>query len=533
MSYQDFLSAVHAVALKRRPVSIEGQQVSLQRKLTAVDLTLLGIGACVGAGIFIIIGAAVQPTGPAVVISFLLAALGCTFSALCYAELAARLPVSGSVYLYAYTAFGELVAVLCTLNLLVDYHVGAALAAVSTAAYLRSSFAGVADSYLPPMELIAASVLATVTASLCFGIDKGLRRVNGVLVAAKIAILVIIIAAGSGEVKWDNLQPFAPFGLAPVAAMAAMCSYSYIGFDVVACAAEECQQPNRDIPLGIISTLFICALLYAGLSLVVCGVVPYHQLDIHVPLATAFGPQHAQMPWINRLVNVGAIVAFITALLGGCYSQARIYLSVSRDGLFFPFFNSISTATGTPIRAQVLCGTLATVLAVTLPLEKLVRFLNIGVLASYSVVCAGVLVLRSTRPADTAVKAGLVSVTSVVSSVVAAHFEHFCSMVIPSLAVERYTPHVTAATVAMVALSWWPVLQGRYEVPSSFGCPLCPFVPLLGMTMNGYMLAQCHWEAWARFGVTTVMVVLIYAVKVQRQFQLLQKKVTGLSESFL
>eukprot|EP00435_Cladocopium_sp_Y103_P031274 s1758_g7.t2 len=414
-----------ALALRKRPVDERSQTQALQRRLTALDLTLIGVGASVGAGIFVITGVAAQPTGPAVCFSFLLAGISSIFSALCYAELSARIPVSGSVYLYAFVAFGEFVALLIGLNVLVDYHVGAALNIASCAIYLQKTLLLMFPHiWLPSTQVISLLLVLLLTCILSFGVESGLKRVNGLLVFGKVGIVLLVIIVGCTKVEAANLSPVFPHGVGPVLSMSAICSFSFIGFGTITNAAEECINPHRDLPIAITVSLLICALLYIAFSIVLVGIIPYYEIQQAAPAEDAFGPHYANIPWALMMVNWGAVIGLFTTLITGLYSQARIYLAMARDDLFFHLFGPwaalgrgdcgaggamyhlngtqrdlprpehVSPTFGTPIYAQWLCSLIAALLA-CVQVEELSNFLSIGVLLSYTVVCAGVLVLRA------------------------------------------------------------------------------------------------------------------------------------------
>lgn len=508
---QSTWAAVQSIALRRKSVQDERQDESgaLQRRLSSFDLTLIGVGASIGSGIFVIVGAVVQPVGPAIALSFLLAAFGCGLSALSYAELAARVPVSGSVYLYAYVALGECVAVLVGLNLLVDYHVGAALGGLSAANYFQRSLASSFNfTGSLPASLMAVVLLLSVTGVLCVGVEQGLRKANWLLVCGKVSIVLIIIAAGIFKAHAANLKPFAPFGVSPVLSAATACSFSYIGFDAVANAAEESEKPTRDLPIGITASLFVCATLYVTFALTLCALVPFREIHKAAPIADAFGPGRANVPWVGVLVDWGAFIGIITTLLAGMYSQARIYLSLARDGLFFHQFSAVSASFGTPVLAQLLCGGLAITLALFVDLESLVDLLNIGVLSSYAVVSLSVLALRSSDPGATSAWGALVAAVTVFAAGPG-------GAAIQALGMSDATTATASSCLCLAVLaSWLPLLRRSYSKPTTFACPLCPYVPLLGLTANSFMLSQCHWQAWVRLGVTSLLVAGGYGLRV-------------------
>jgi len=282
------------------PCPHDAGEESLSRRLTWASLTLMGIGACVGSGIFVIVGKAAQDpsTGPAVCFSFMFASLACITTGLSYAELASRYPVSGSAYLYSAIAFGELPAVICGINLLVDYHVGAGLIAISFANYLGSAlsltFAGLHGVHLPS-QVVGPAVILLLTFVHCRGVSHG-AGLNAALVTTNMAVLWLIIVVGIGHVDQENLTPVAPHGWNNVAVSTSTVMFSFVGFDSVCNAAEECKYPQRDIPIGIILTLLLCGALYTTLAWVLCGICPYMELDPSAPLVTAFGPSYANVP---------------------------------------------------------------------------------------------------------------------------------------------------------------------------------------------------------------------------------------------
>ncbi|CAK0806784.1 unnamed protein product [Prorocentrum cordatum] len=455
----------------------------------------MGVGGSVGAGIFVIFGTAVQPTGPAVSVSFFLASFASVFSALCYAELAARIPISGSVYIYAYAAFGELLALLVGVNFMVDNHFSAALSIMSCANYLRGTVASeFSPGYFPSCLVLSLLFAVLLTGVLSVGVESGLKKANALLVFGKLTIVLIIIGMGSTKMHPENLLPFAPYGVMPVISTTSTCTYAFIGFGTVASAAEECVNPRRDLPIGIIVSLLICACLYVAFAIVLCGIVPFREISVEAPVVDAFGPKYANIPAVDALVDWGSVLGLLTTVLVGMYSQARVYLAMARDGLICSFFKRVSPSFGTPMRAQVLCGVLAAALLCCVPVKRIVRFLNIGTLSSYSVVCAGVLALRAERPGAAARASGMVLAVSTLASAVSSHAG----------------PLFGTALLALVLLSWLPLLWQRYTVPLTFACPLCPLLPLLGITINGYMLSQCPWEAWLRLAVVTAVVCGLY-----------------------
>ncbi|CAK8992304.1 Cationic amino acid transporter 9, partial [Durusdinium trenchii] len=248
---------------------------------------------------------------------------------------------------------------------------------------------------------------------------------------------------------------------------------------------------------------------YIAFSIVLVGIIPYDEIDSAAPAEDAFGKHYANIPWALMLVNWGAVIGLFTTLITGLYSQARIYLAMARDGLFFQAFGRVSPTFGTPIHAQWLCGAIAALLA-CVPVDKLALFLSIGVLLSYTVVCAGVLVLRAESPEQAAKWSGLVTLAAVAASL--------CSSYI--LSSKNYLAIAATAVFALLAmLCWVPFFQVPYSRPSTFACPGCPTIPLFGLTINGYLLSQCHWQAWLRLVLTSFLILGAYALRVRKSLK--------------
>uniref|UniRef100_A0A7I4AQR7 Cationic amino acid transporter C-terminal domain-containing protein n=1 Tax=Physcomitrium patens TaxID=3218 RepID=A0A7I4AQR7_PHYPA len=380
----------------------------LSRKLGLADLILLGIGASIGAGIFVVTGTVAHDAGPAVVVSFALAATACVPNALSYAELSSRFPaLVGGAYMYSYSTFNELTAFLVFCHLMLDYHIGAASITRSLASYLVTSlqiFPIV--KALPPwvgpgglelfggalsINVIAPLLLVGLTIILCQGVKES-SVVNDVMTIAKVSIVLMVIAVGSFEVDTSNWTPFTPNGLTPVITGATVVFFAYVGFDAVANSAEECKNPQRDLPIGILVSLFVCAGLYVAVCFVVTGMVPYINLGGDAPLANAF--MDKGLNFVSILISVGAVCGLTTTVLVGLYVQSRLYLGLGRDGLLPAFFAKIDAHHQTPVTAQVWVGSVAAILAGFFNVSHLSHILSVGCLASYSIVCACVVMLR-------------------------------------------------------------------------------------------------------------------------------------------
>jgi basic amino acid/polyamine antiporter, APA family len=382
--------------------------VSLKKDLGAFDLTMLGIGAIIGTGIFVLTGvAASEHAGPALVISFILSGLACVFAALCYAEFASTVPVSGSAYTYSYAAFGEIIAWILGWDLILEYGVASSAVAAGWSGYFQGLLAGfgielpkaLTSAYDPEkgtlIDLPAIFIVLLMTFLLTQGVKKS-ARFNAIMVVVKVAVVLLFLAVGVWYVKPENWTPFMPFGFSGVAAGAATVFFAYIGFDAVSTAAEEVRNPQRDMPIGIIASLAVCTLLYIVVSLVLTGIVPYDQLGVKNPVAFALSYIHQD--WVAGFISLGAITGITTVLLVMLYGQTRLFYAISRDGLLPKVFSKVSEQKKVPLVNTWLVGSFAAFFAGVLPLNKLAELTNIGTLFAFITVSIGVLVLRKTQP---------------------------------------------------------------------------------------------------------------------------------------
>ncbi|MFI6515808.1 amino acid permease [Spirillospora sp. NPDC050679] len=405
----------------------------LRRDLSALDLVVFGVGVIIGTGIFVLTGqVAKDKAGPAVAISFVLAAVVCGLAALCYAEFSSTVPVAGSAYTFSYATLGEFPAWIIGWDLILELALGAAVVSVGWSGYFASLLdsaglklpAAIAN---PPGEdggtvnVPAILLVLAVTALLVVGI-KISSRVNAVVVTIKVAVVLLVIVAGLFFVKGANYTPFIPeskptpavdgaaaplmqvlFGITPVSygwlgifAAVAIVFFAYIGFDIVATAAEEARRPQRDLPIGLIGSLVITAILYAAVSLVVVGMQNYTQLSEAAPLADAF--KAVGHPAFATIISIGAVAGLTTVVLILLLGQSRVFFAMSRDGLLPAWLSAVHPRFGTPYRSTILMGAIVAVLAGFIPLAKLAELVNIGTLFAFLVVSVGVLVLRRTRP---------------------------------------------------------------------------------------------------------------------------------------
>ncbi|EJL42557.1 amino acid transporter [Brevibacillus sp. CF112] len=395
---------------KKSVASLMAQVESRQLKKTlgAFDLTMLGIGAIVGTGIFVLTGvAAAEHAGPALVLSFVLSGLACVFAALCYAEFASTVPVSGSAYTYSYTAFGELVAWMIGWDLILEYGVASAAVASGWSGYAQGLLAGF-GIHLPValtnafdaskgtiIDLPAVVIIFVITLLLMKGTRES-ARFNTLMVIIKVAVILLFLIVGIGYVKPENWSPFMPFGFAGVATGAATVFFAFIGFDAVSTAAEEVRNPQRDMPIGIITSLLVCTLLYIDVSLTLTGIVPYDMLNVKNPVA--FALNYVKQDWVAGFISLGAIVGITTVLLVMMYGQTRLFFAMSRDGLLPAVFSQVHPTTQVPRKSTLIVGILVAIFSGLLPLNKLAELTNIGTLFAFILVSIGVVVLRRTNP---------------------------------------------------------------------------------------------------------------------------------------
>lgn len=380
--------------------------IKLQKCLTSLDLTLLGIGAIIGAGIFVLTGiAAATKAGPGLILSYILAGLACAFSALAYAELSAGIGGCGSAYGYAYAGLGEIFAWLIGWDLLLEYSVAVSAVSVGWSGYmdnflqdvhihvpyvlLRSPFEGGFFNLPAFVIIILLAVLLIMGAKLS-------ARLNNVMVVVKLMVVALFIVVAAFNVHPQNWHPFLPFGLQGVANGAALIFFAYIGFDAVSTAAEEAINPQRDLPFGIIVSLLVCTVLYMLVTGLLTGIVPYTQLNVSSPISFALNQIGYHV--IGGIIGVGAIAGLTTVMLVMYYGLTRIFLAMSRDGLLSAFFAKINPVTHTPVRIIVLCGVIMSFFSAFVPISDLAELVNIGTLAAFITVCAGVIILRYTQP---------------------------------------------------------------------------------------------------------------------------------------
>ncbi|HEX8928208.1 MAG TPA: amino acid permease [Actinomycetota bacterium] len=410
----------------------EEPEHKLRKALGPIDLIVFGIGVVIGTGIFVLTGiAAATKAGPAVPLSFVAAGVACALAALCYAEFASTVPVAGSAYTFSYASIGELIAWIIGWDLLLELALGAAAVAKGWSGYFATLFED-AGVKLPTsvvgekatVNLPALGIVLLITGIIIVGVRLS-SRVNTVIVAVKLAVVVFVIGLGATAIKAANWHPFIPPPSAPIKAAnasgggtpliqlltgsephafgaggimlgAALVFFAFIGFDVVATTAEEARRPQRDLPLGIIGSLAICTVLYVAVSAVVTGMVSYKRLNVEAPLAFAF--QATGRSWAATIVSVGAIAGLTTVILTLLLGQSRVLFAMSRDRLLPPGLARVHPRFGTPYRISLIVGIVVAVVTAFVPLTTLADLVNIGTLFAFVLVSIGVIVLRRTRP---------------------------------------------------------------------------------------------------------------------------------------
>ncbi len=530
----------------------------LKRVLTALDLTAIGVGAIIGAGIFVLTGTAARDAaGPAIMLSYVFAGFACILAALCYTEFATRLPISGSAYTYAYASVGELFAWIIGWDLILEYTIGSSTVAVGWTHYLSEFVRGLQGSVLGiplhgedwnthliqpliawpvaghSVNLAAAILVGLLSTLLCLGIKES-ARFNAVMVIIKLVVVLFVIFAGAAWVKPAHWHPFFPFGVQGVFAGAALIFFAYIGFDAVSTAAEEVKNPQRDLPIGIIASLVICTILYVAVAAVITGMVPYQQIDAGAPLAAAFGSVGNVLA--QKLIGLGGFVGLTTVVLILLMSQPRIYYSMARDGLMMPWFGKVHPRFRTPLNATVLTGAIAALMASLVPMSDLHHMVSIGTLFAFVVVSASVLIMRyktEENPSLSIMTVLQLALGLAVFCFGLAHDFHqpvlclgkswrvidpLLSPVAGLALIQLLIMGLGAGVAAqpLVRLFSWKATN----LPSGFKCPAVPLVPILAMGLNLYMMVNLNIDAWIRLVVWLVLGLVLYAAYGQKHSKL-------------
>lgn len=381
---------------------------SLRKTLGALDLTMIGIGAIIGTGIFVLTGvAAANYAGPGLVLSFVISGIACAFAALVYAEFSSSVPVAGSAYTYSYVSLGEFMAWIIGWDLMLEYLLAASTVAIGWSGYFQMLLNGF-GIYVPTwasgalgsvsgaiFNLPAVAIALLITLLLSLGVKEA-ARFNNLIVFIKLAVVLLFIILAVWYVKPANWTPFLPFGFKGVMGGAAIVFFAYIGFDAVSTAAEEVINPKRDMPIGIIASLIICTFLYIIVSLILTGVVPYKLLDVSAPVA--FALHYIHQDWAAGIISLGAIGGITTVLLVMLYGQTRVFFAMSRDGLLPKVFSNVHPKHKTPFLSTWITGITVAIIAGITPINTVAELVNIGTLSAFVFVSIGVIILRKTQP---------------------------------------------------------------------------------------------------------------------------------------
>jgi len=379
----------------------------LKRTLTAFSITLLGVGAIVGTGIFVLTGvAAAKYAGPGLIFSFIVAGIVSGLAAICYAEFASTVPIAGSAYTYSYATLGELIAWIIGWDLILEYAVGAGAVSIGWSGYVVDLLKGAFGIVIPKaltaspfaggiINLPAVLIILAVTALLILGTSQS-TMVNNVIVFIKLAVIVFFLIVGFGHVNTANWNPFLPFGAGGILRGASIIFFAYIGFDQISTSAEETKNPEKALPIGIFLSLLICTVLYIAVTAVLTGIISYKQLDVASPVSHALillGLNTA-----GSIISVGAVCGLTTVLIVLLYGQSRIFFSMARDGLLPTLFSRVHPRFRTPYLSSLIVGVVVAAIAGFIPIDVVAELTNIGTLSAFVLVSIAVLVLRRTQP---------------------------------------------------------------------------------------------------------------------------------------
>ncbi|XP_045447844.1 cationic amino acid transporter 2-like [Melitaea cinxia] len=564
--------AVHAARiaydiLSRRKAAEEGV-ARLARVLSALDLTALGVGSTLGVGVYVLAGdVAKNYAGPAVILSFLLAAVASVFAGLCYAEFGARVPKAGSAYVYSYVCVGEFIAFIIGWNLILEYIIGAASVVKALSEYLDSLLDKAISTQLMewmPMnsphlakypDIFAFSVIMAFSVALAFGVKES-TKFNNFCTGVNLCVVLFVIISGSfkadtknwripasevphSETKNFGTGGFAPYGLAGIIKGAAVCFYGFIGFDCVATAGEEARRPQKSIPFAVVASLLIVFLAYCGVSSVLTLMLPYYMQDEKAPFPFVY--DRLGWSWAKYAVSVGAICALCSSLLGAVFPLPRIIYAMSSDGLLFKFMGRVSQKYQTPLVGTMVAGFFTGTLAMIFELEQLIHMMSIGTLLAYSMVASCVLLLRyertqsqqrSAEPLQFSWRALLkqlfnssrldtpTRLSSMLVSALVTFYGVWCVVVMSLVsrlggaaleggggALLALVAGAVVLLATLVAISRQPVSEKKL----AFSVPLVPWLPGLSILINVYLMLNLDHMTWIRFGVWIAAGLIIYA----------------------
>ncbi len=523
----------------------DGHGTGLRRVLGVRDLTFFGVAAIIGAGIFSGIGSAASDGGPGVIFLYIFTAIACGFAALCYAEFASTVPVSGSAYTYSYVAFGEIFAWIIGWDLLMEYAIGNIAVAISWSDYF-TNLMGKVGLHIPEwltMDYLTAKTGETAEAAaawvnapsvsgfkivadlpallivflITYIVFRGIkesRSASNLMVILKLAVIFLVIVLGAYYINPDNWSPFTPTGITGILKGVSAVFFAYIGFDAISTTAEECKDPQRDLPRAMISSLIICTVIYVLLALVLTGMVNYTKLNVGDPLAMVF--DEVGLKFISGVVAVSAIIATASVLLVFQMGQPRIWMSMSRDGLLPKIFSRIHPKYGTPSFSTILTGIVVAVPALFLNLGEVLSLTSIGTLFAFVLVCGGVLVLqqRKERPESKFkvpyINARLIFPLLLVAGII------LTAVKVPS----HFTEDIWTKDTWPMAAFW---LIAIALAILSFTKSLS-LLPVLGMISCFYLMAQETHKVWMRFLIWLAIGLFVYFLYSYRNSKLAKKK---------
>ncbi|KAG6449184.1 hypothetical protein O3G_MSEX005916 [Manduca sexta] len=549
-----------AVLRRCKRLDDDDNSTQLARCLGLLDLTALGIGSTLGLGVYVLAGAVAKTVaGPAVTISFLVAAIASAFAGLCYAEFAARVPKAGSAYVYSYVSVGEFIAFTIGWNLILEYVLGTASVAKGMALYIDSLFNNTMAKAMTEAAPINVSFLATypdffafglvmiITVLLGIGVAES-TKLNNVFTGLNLLTIITVVVAGATtsdpanwNIKLSDIPPeyvskageggFMPWGVAGIMAGAAKCFFGFVGFDCVATTGEEAKNPKRDIPLSIVMSLVVIFVSYFSIATVLTMMLPYYLQDADAPFPHVF--TEANMPVIKWIVTIGAIFALCTALLGTMFPLPRVLYAMGSDGVLFRPLAKINPKSQTPILATFVSGLLSATMAALFNLNQLIDMMSIGTLLAYTIVATSVLILRYEEESPIPVQAAL-PIPETPLSVVRQTFNllglKYPSQLSATIAKSTISILFVVALVTCVLLRWEVsgaalgvlgaalvlLLVVLYRQPRnnvqdlSFAVPLVPLVPYLSVCMNVYLMVQLDYQTWVRFTIWLIIGYLIY-----------------------
>jgi len=500
-----------------RTKKIEPHEPKLHRVLKIHDLLGYGVGCTVGAGIYSLIASGAELAGSAVLISYLIGAIACVFTALVYSEFATRVPEAGSAYTFSYTSFGELIGWIIGWALVMEYAISAAAISRSFGSYFVSVFSSFGldvPSWINDIYL-GGTILSPISAALCllctlimiFGV-KHSSTFNIVVTVINIVILLFFCIAGAILVKpsnWSTGGSFAPFGVAGIFAGAGKLFFSYLGFDMVSSLAEEVKKPQRDMPIGIIGSLSIASVIYVGVSLVATGMIPFTLLNANAaPLADAFN--HYGWSWAATIVTFGSLVGTTAATFTCLLGQPRIFYRMSQDGLFFPIFGKVNEKTGVPIWGTIIVGVLTAIIAFFTTLDFLADAISVGTLLAFTMVDAGLLVIRYKKEDNGKKIFGLIVGFILACTISSLLFLKGTIDIKSPTTILSIVSFVGAVVICIII-----ALQKQNIMDNvKFTCPGVPFVPCLGIVINIFMLSGRSLVSWLAFGAWFLFGLIIY-----------------------